>query len=92
MAAATANSKKLTRTDQCRWTRYAVRFTDTAIQPVGQAGIEIDLNDDGHGEHDDDERLLDDGFALKGEQQYQREQQRGDGMGGFSASVIRGCF
>ncbi len=50
-----------------------------AIQPIGQAGIEINLNNDGHGEHDDNERLLDDGFALKGEQQYQREQQCGVG-------------
>jgi hypothetical protein len=54
-----------------------VRLSQAAVQPVGQARVEQNLDQDRHREHGDDQRLLQDRFALEAEQQHQRRQQRG---------------
>ena len=46
------------------------------VEQIGKAGVEIDLDQDRHGQQRDDHRLGDDLFALKAEQQHQRGQQR----------------
>src|SRR3546814_9028330 len=45
-------------------------------QPIGEACIEIDLDQDRHRQQRDDQRLGDDLLALKAEQQDQRGEQR----------------
>ncbi len=46
------------------------------MSQIGEAGIEIDLDEDRHREQRDDERLRDDLLALEAEQQHQRREQR----------------
>ncbi|CAN0617276.1 protein of unknown function [Burkholderia multivorans] len=49
-----------------------------AVEPVGQCRVEEHLDQDRHREQRDDQRLLDDGFALERKQQDEGGQQRGD--------------
>ena len=65
--------------DQRRRTGDLVLLADNAVEPVGQGGVEEDLDQDGNGQDQDDQRLLEDGLALKGEQQYQGRKQGQDG-------------
>ena len=55
-----------------------VLLAQPAVEPVGQPGVEEHLDQDRHRQHGDHQRLADDGLALEGEQQHQREQQRRD--------------
>ena len=48
-----------------------MRLTKSAVQPVSQRRVEKDLDQDRHGEHRDNERLLQDGLALEREQEHQ---------------------
>ena len=52
-----------------------------AVQPVSERRREIDLNDDGHGEQRDDQRLRQDLPALEREEQHDRREQRGNRPG-----------
>ena len=71
--------KEVAGPDQGRGTGDAVLLTDRPVQPVGQGGVEEDLDQDGDRQHRDDQRLLEDLLALKGEQQHQGRQQGDDG-------------
>ena len=53
-----------------------MRFAGGAIEQVGEAGVEIDLDQDRHGQQRDDQRLAQDLLALEAEQQHERRQQR----------------
>ncbi|MPM57633.1 hypothetical protein SDC9_104456 [bioreactor metagenome] len=68
-------------TDEGRGAGYAVLHAEFAVEPVGEAGVEDDLDEDGYGQQGDDEGLLENGLSLEREQQHQREQQRRDGVG-----------
>ena len=76
MAAATASSKKLLRADQGRRAGDAMLLARNAVQQIGEAGIEIDLDQDRHRQQRDHKRLRQDLLALKAEQQHQCRQQR----------------
>ena len=54
---------------------HRVLLPHLAVEPVGEPGVEQHLDQDGHRQEGDDQRLLDDGVALEGEQQHQGEQQ-----------------
>ena len=69
--------EKIARADQGRRAGDALLDNQPAVQPIGQSGIEIDLNDDRHRQHADDQRLAEYLFTLQAEQQYQGQQQRG---------------
>ncbi|MFO1155819.1 MAG: hypothetical protein U1E43_03130 [Rhodospirillales bacterium] len=56
MAVATASSKKLTRQSTPR-SGDAMGDAQPAVQPVGKAGVEVDLNQDGDRQQQDDQRL-----------------------------------
>ena len=45
-----------------------MRHAERAVEPIGNPRIEIDLDDDGHREQRDDQRLPDDLLALESEQ------------------------
>ena len=76
MAAATASSKKLLAPISAEGAGDAMGFAGHAIEQIGEPGVEIDLDQDRHGEQDDDQRLREDLLALEAEQQHQRRQQR----------------
>ncbi len=63
--------------DQRRRPGYAMWRAHRAVEQVGQTGIEEHLDQDGHRQQRDDQRLGDDLFTLKAEQQDQRGEQRG---------------
>ena len=56
-----------------------MRLRQAAVEPIGKAGVEVDLDQDGHREHRNHQRLLEDLLALEAEQQHQRRQQREKG-------------
>ena len=51
-------------------TSYSIHYTklyeELAVQPVADGGDQQTLEQDRHGQHGDDQRLADDGFALEG--------------------------
>lgn len=55
-----------------------MHLADLPIEPVGKARIEEHLYQDQHGQQCDDQRLLDDGLALKGKEKHWRGEQGGD--------------
>jgi hypothetical protein len=61
--------------DQRRRTCDAMLFAGETVQQIGEARVEIDLDDDRHGQQQNDDRLRDDPFALEAEQRHQRRQQ-----------------
>lgn len=52
-----------------------MRHAERAVQPVGDPGIEINLDHDRHRQQEDHQRLANDLFALKAEQQHERREQ-----------------
>ena len=58
--------------------RDVVRHPEGAHQPVGQAGIEVDLDQDGYCQQKHHWPLGQDVLGLEGEDQHQRGQQRHD--------------
>ena len=76
IAAATANSKKLLAPISAEGAGDAMRLAGCAIQQIGKTRIEIDLDQDRHRQHGDDQRLGQDLLALEAEQQHQRREQR----------------
>ena len=67
MAVATASSKKLLAPIKADAGDHQAT-PQPSVQPVGEACVEIDLDDDGHCEHGDNHRLADDFLALQTEQ------------------------
>ena len=53
-----------------------MRFSGRSIEDVGQARVEIDLNEDRHRQHGDDQGLRKNLLALKAEEENQRGKQR----------------
>ena len=76
IAAATANSKKLLAPMSADGAGNAMRLAGCAIQKISESRIEIDLDQDRHGQHCDDQRLRQDLLALEAEQKNQRREQR----------------
>src|SRR3546814_8585067 len=68
--------EEVRRADQRRRRRHAPCHPEPPTQPVSEPGVEIDLDQDRHREQRDDQRLRDDLFALKPEQQHERREQR----------------
>ena len=56
-------------------------FANQPIEPVRQSRVEEHLDQDRHSQQRDDQRLLEDGLALKREQEDERRQQGGDRPG-----------
>ena len=81
MAAATASSKKFDAPISADGQATLCFSPDGAVQQIGERRIEEDLDQDRHGQQRDDQRLREDRLALEGEQQHQRQQQRGDRPG-----------
>ena len=50
-------------------------FAGRPVQEIGEARVEVDLDQDRHRQQRDDQRLLDDLFALETEQQHEGRQQ-----------------
>ena len=63
-----------------------MRHAEAAVEQVGQAGVEVDLDQDRHRQQRDDQRLRQDLLALEAEQQDQRRQQRRSDETGCSRS------
>ena len=61
--------------DQGGRTGDRVLLPHLAVEPVSQPRVEQHLDQDRHRQQGDNQRLLNDGVALKGEQQHQSEQQ-----------------
>jgi len=59
--------EKVTRTDQGRGRSHAMGDPEPAVQQVGQTGVEVDLDQDRHREHHDDQRLAEDLLTLETE-------------------------
>jgi hypothetical protein len=74
--------------DQRRGPGDAMR-SPAAVEQIGEAGVEIDLDQDRHGQQRDDQRLRDDLLALEAEQQHQRRQQRDQRQRLERASKVR---
>lgn len=53
-----------------------MRLAGGSIEKIGEAGIEVDLNQDRNRQKSDDERLGDDLLALEAEQQHEGREQR----------------
>ena len=53
-----------------------MRLAGCAIQKIGETRIEIDLDQDRHGQHCDNQRLGQDLLALEAEQKHERREQR----------------
>lgn len=70
--------EEVARTDQRAGGSHRVLHPEEPHQAVRQAGIEIDLNQDRHGQQCDDERLPEDLLALESEEQHQCGEQRGE--------------
>ena len=51
-------------------------LTGETVEQIGQPGVEVDLDEDRHGEERDDQRLRQDLLPLKAEQQDERSKQR----------------
>src|SRR3546814_8172828 len=68
--------EEVRRADQRRRRRHAPCHPEPPTQPVSEPGVEIDMDQDRHREQRDDQRLRDDLFALKPEQQHERREQR----------------
>jgi hypothetical protein len=66
--------------------------THPLVEPVGQRGIEEHLDQNGDGQQADDQGLLQNGFALEGEQQDQGQQERTDRPGANLAHRGIECF
>lgn len=49
---------------------------ELAIEQVAKAGIKVDLDQDWHRQHRDNQLLIENLLALKPEQEHQRPQQR----------------
>ena len=67
--------EKIRSPNQRRRAGDVMRNPERAVDRVGNASIEIDLNHDRHRQQRDNERLPDDLLALKSEQQHQSGQQ-----------------
>src|SRR5215207_6943919 len=52
-----------------------MRFAGRAVEQIGKPRIEIDLDEDRHRQHGDDQRLPEDLLALEAEQENERRQQ-----------------
>ena len=61
--------------DQGGGRRHAMRDAEPAVEQIGEPGIEVDLDQDRHGEQHDHQRLPQDLLALEAEQQDQGRQQ-----------------
>ena len=72
MAVATASSKKLLAPIRADGPCHAPGHLCAAVEHVSQAGIEIDLDQDRHGQQQDHQGLGDDLLALQAKQQNQR--------------------
>src|SRR5690606_16993498 len=70
--------EEVARPDERRRPGHAVRNTELSVEQVGQSRVQHDLDEDRYGQQGDDERLPEDGLALEGEQQDQRDQQGAD--------------
>lgn len=66
--------KKVGRANQARRAGHAMRHIQFAIKQVGEPLIEKNLNQNRHSQQSNNQWLLDNGLALKREQQRQREQ------------------
>lgn len=62
--------------DQRCGSRYAPSNSEAPTEPVCQSSVEVDLDQDRHGQHGNHERLREDRLALEAEQQHQRRQER----------------
>ena len=78
MAAATASSKKFEAPISADGPATQWASPAPAVEQIGEAGVEIDLDQDRHGENGDDRRLRYDLVALEGKEQHQGDQQRRD--------------
>ena len=76
IAAATASSKKLLAPISAEGAATQCASPSRAVEQVGEAGVEIDLDEDRHRQQHDDQRLREDLLALEAEQQHQRGEQR----------------
>ncbi len=81
MAVATASSKKFEAPISAEGTGDAPIDAETTIEPIREAGVEIDLHDDRNGKQQNDQRLVHDLIALQPEQQNQGQQQGRQGRG-----------
>src|SRR3546814_2299084 len=61
--------------DEGRGCGHTVRLSRRPVQQVGEARVEVDLDEDRHRQQEDDERLGQDLLALEAEQQHQGGQQ-----------------
>ena len=79
IAAATASSKKFDAPINAEGPATQCCSPDQAVQKIGEAGVEIDLDQDRNGEKHDHERLRDDLFALETEEKNECRQKSDEG-------------